>query len=131
MSRFMSLIPVLVVVAALCLPSSARPEEPAKKLELFAAEDWYKNESAKEVEFTGTLRFKDRQPGPNDRVLPFYLEMKDKTRFVYVVKKEDIKRLKPYVDKHVQITGKAVDVKLQKTQHEIWPARLKLVPEKK
>jgi hypothetical protein len=121
----------LTLLAILCVVPGARSDEPPKELELFAAEKWYKDEAAKEQDFTGVLRYTERKPSPGGRELPFSLEMKNETRLVYVVKAEDVMRLKPFVGQRVQITGKPVEITLRETQKEIWPARLKLLPDRK
>jgi hypothetical protein len=37
--------------------------------------------------------------------------------------------LEPYVGQRVRLTGKAVDMEVEGTQHhEIWPARLEVLP---
>jgi hypothetical protein len=110
-------------------------KEPAAKLELFAKEDWYKEQKGKEEDFVGVL---EKVKGGGDfgfgRFNPYRLVMADgdkKTvREVYVGAKTDL--LDAYVGKKIKLTGKAVDMEVEGSMHkEIWPARLELVAEKK
>ena len=125
-----------MLAAVLIAPVAADRKEPPSKIELFAGEGWYKDQKGKEEEFVGVLQFKDR---PKDtvgfgRFNPYTLDMSDgktkKVREVYVGSKPDL--LKPYIGKKVKLIGKAVDMEVEgKKHHEIWPARLEVVPEKK
>jgi len=125
-----------LVLAVLTVPAAEPAKEPPAKLELFAAEDWYKGQNGKEADFVGVLMFKER---PKDvvgfgRFNPYTLVMTDgaKTtvREVYVGGKPEL--LKPYIGKRVKLTGKAVDMEVEGKDHrEIWPARLEVVPAEK
>ena len=125
-----------MLAAVLIAPVAADRKEPPSKIELFAGEGWYKDQKGKEEEFVGVLQFKDR---PKDtvgfgRFNPYTLDMSDgktkKVREVYVGSKPDL--LKPYIGKKVKLIGKAVDMEVEGNKHhEIWPARLEVVPEKK
>ena len=127
----------LLLAALAAGPVAAEPaKEPPAKLELFAREDWYTGQKGKEEEFVGVLMFKDRGKGVVGfgRFNPYTLVMADgaKTteREVYVGGKPDL--LKPYVGKKLKLTGKAVDMEVEgRDHHEIWPARLEVVPAEK
>ena len=92
--------------------------------ELFGKEAWYKEQAGKEQDFVGVLKKSDRKGGIGfGRFNPYSLEMEKDKREVYVGGKPDI--LKPYVGLRVKITGKAVDLEVEGSNHrEIWPARL-------
>jgi hypothetical protein len=105
-------------------------KEPAPKLELFAKEDWYKEQKGKEEDFVGVLEKVKRDGVGFGRFNPYRLLMADgdkkSTREVYVGAKTDV--LDAYVSKKIKLTGKAVDMEVEGTMHkEIWPARLELV----
>jgi hypothetical protein len=109
-------------------------KEPAAKLELFAKEDWYKEQKGKEEDFVGVLEKVKRDGVGFGRFNPYRLLMADgdkkSMREVYVGAKTDI--LDAYVGKKVKLTGKAVDIEVEGSKHnEIWPARLELLPAKK
>src|SRR5262249_41447425 len=120
------------MLATLMTAVLAVAADPPAKLELFAKEEWYKNQAGKEEEFVGVLKFTDR--GKNvvgfGRFNPYTLEMTkgdQKTiREVYHGGKPDL--LKPYIGKTIKLTGKAVDMEVEgKNHHEIWAARLEVV----
>jgi hypothetical protein len=125
----------MVLWLTLLAPAADQPAkaDPPAKMELFAKEDWYKGQAGKEETFTGTLEKLDR--GKNvvgfGRFNPYRLTMTDSAgkktvREVYVGGKTDL--LDPYVGKKVKLTGKAVDMEVEGSQHhEIWPARLEVV----
>jgi hypothetical protein len=124
------------LTATLLAPLAADKTEPPAKLELFAAEKWYRDQKGKEEEFVGVLHFKDRPKDTVgfDRFNPYTLDVSDgkakKMREVYVGSKPEL--LKPYIGKKVKLIGKAVDMEVEgKSHREIWPARLEVVPEKK
>jgi hypothetical protein len=100
-------------------------KEPPAKLELFAAEDWYRGQKGKEEEFVGVLeRVKGGGVGFG-RFNPYHLRMEKDVREVYVGGKPDL--LAPYVGRKVKLIGKAVDMEVEGQQHrEIWPARLEV-----
>src|SRR4051812_43772184 len=77
-------------------------DEPAAKKELFAAEDWYKNQEGKEQEFVGVLE-KSKQAGRVGfgRMNPYRLVMKNDVREVYIGGKPQI--LADYVGKTVKL----------------------------
>lgn len=130
------MVPLLILSLALAespVKDKAGAEPPAKK-ELFAREDWYKEQKGKEETFTGTLRYKPREGVGIGRYNPFTLEMEVKgkkdVREVYVGGKDDA--LKAYAGKKVTLTGKAVEMEVVgKTHREIWPARVELAGGKK
>jgi hypothetical protein len=128
------------LTAALLFAAPADPvkvdkDAPALKLELFAKEDWYKDEKGKEEDFVGVLQFKDRKGVVGfGRFNPYTLVTGDgdkKTvREVYVGGKPDL--LTPYIGKKLKLTGKAVDMEVEGEKHnEIWPARLELLADDK
>jgi len=134
----------MLAVLLLSLPLADGPDkEPAKKAEppakkeLFAKEDWYKEQKGTEESFTGVLRYKPLAKGTfiTGRYNAFTLEItgKDKkkdVREVYVSSKPEA--LKEYADKTVTLTGKAVEMEVVgKVHREIWPARVELVADKK
>jgi hypothetical protein len=109
-------------------------KEPAAKLELFAKEDWYKEQKGKEEDFVGVLEKVKRDGVGFGRFNPYRFVMGEGDKKgvceVYVGAKTDI--LDAYVGKKVKLTGKAVDVEVEgTTHHEIWPARLELLAAKK
>jgi hypothetical protein len=110
-----------------------KAEPPARK-ELFAKENWYKDQKGKEETFTGVLRYKPQKGVGIGRYNPFTLEIegKDKKkdiREVYVGGKDAL--LKDYAGKKVTFTGKAVEMEVVgKIHREVWPARVELVKEK-
>ncbi len=103
---------------------------PPDKLELFAREDWYRDARGKEQDFVGKLE-KVKVGGIGfGRMNPYRLVMKKETREVYVGSKPQL--LAPYVGKTIKLIGKPVDMEVEgKEHHEIWPARLEVVSEKK
>jgi hypothetical protein len=113
----------------------AKKDEPPLKKELFAKEDFYKNEKAKEEDFVGVLEKVKGGGGIGfQRFNPYRLVMtadgKKTVREVYVGAKMDL--LDEFVGKTVKITGKKWDMEVEgKHHHEIWPARIEVVPEKK
>ncbi len=118
----------LAIVVALSIPSA----EPASK-ELFAKEDFYKEQKGKEEDFVGVLKYTAPPEGVVGigRSNPYRLELEGKNGFreVYVGGKNDL--LKDYDGKKVKITGKAVELEVVGRVHkEIWPARIELVAEK-
>ncbi len=123
------------LVLALAAGAAEPPaREPAAKLELFAKEDFYKNQKGKEEDFVGTLEKVKAPEVGFGRFNAFHLVMGDgdkkTTREVYVGGKTDI--LNDYVGKKIKLSGKAVDMEVEGTVHkEIWPARLELVVDKK
>jgi hypothetical protein len=122
---------VLAFTAAVAEPPG---KEPAAKLELFAKEDWYKDQKGKEEEFTGVLEKVKAPEVGFGRFNAYRLVMgegdKKMTREVYVGNKKDI--LDAYIGKKIKLTGKAVDMEVEGTMHkEIWPARLELIEAEK
>lgn len=123
-----------VIWASLTVAPGLADAEPAAKKELFAREDWYKNEKGKEQDFVGVLKYAPRAKGVVGfgRFNPYKLEFTAEkgSREVYVGGKEDI--LKEYANKKVKITGKPVDMEVEGRNHrEIWPARIEVLPEGK
>lgn len=119
---------VTLLVALHAVPDDKPKDAPASR-ELFAGEDWYKNEKGKEQEFIGTLS-KIEQGGVGiGRFNPYRLKMEKETREVYIGGKPAL--LAPYVGKKVKITGKPVEMEVVgKIHNEIWPARIEVVKEK-
>jgi len=127
----------LLVLAVLAAAPAAPQDQPKKddapmKKELFAKEDFYKGEKAKEEDFVGVL---DKVKGGGGigfgRFNPYRLTMtvdgKKMVREVYVGGKADL--LDDFVGKNVKITGKKWDMEVEgKEHHEIWPARIEVVP---
>jgi hypothetical protein len=144
-----------LVLLGLLAGFAAAAEEPPAKKELFAKEEWYKGQRGKEQDFVGVLEKAAGGGGIGfGRFNPYRLVMtvtvpviveekidgkivrrtefktEKRTREVYVGGKPDL--LAPYVGKKVKLTGKAVDMEVEgKQHHEIWPARLEVVPDKK
>lgn len=123
----------LVMLALLNPVVHADKDEPAGK-ELFAKEDWYKDQAGKEEEFTGELS-KEKAGGIGfGRFNPYRLTVKDGKRVsvfeVYVGGKTTI--LDDFVGKRVTIKGKRVDMEVEGKEHrEIWPASITPVKEEK
>jgi hypothetical protein len=110
----------------------AKKVELAAKKELFADQDWYKDQKGKEASFTGKLIYKPQPKGTvgfgryNDFRLEMTVKGKKEVREVYVGGKPDL--LKAYDGKKVKLTGKAVKMEVEgKIHNEIWPARVELV----
>lgn len=124
---------IVGVMAALSAPADGPKKVVPMKIELFAAEDWYKSQAGEEKTFDGVLRYKPRPAGVVgfNRFHAFRLELKaggQAVREVYAAGKEEL--LKPYADRRVRLTGKAVDMEVEGKFHaEIWPARLELLPD--
>jgi hypothetical protein len=129
----------VLLLAFLAPPPGEKPQPkdgpPATK-KLFAKETWYKDQKGKEQAFVGLLE-RVAGPGPGEvgfgRFNPYRLVMKtgdkQEIREVYVGGKPEL--LKPYVGKKVKLIGKAVDMEVEgQEHHEIWPARLELLPPK-
>ena len=121
-----------IVFAAMLTAPTADGKPDAKK-ELFAKEDWYKDQAGKETDFVGVLKYAPRAKGVVGfgRFNAYRLEMGEKlgVREVYVGGMEEI--LKAYDGKTVKLSGKAVDMEVEGRMHqEIWPARVELVAEK-
>ncbi len=129
-----TVLALAVLAAATAAPPAEPPKDPppAKK-ELFANEDFYKNENAKEEDFVGVLD-KVKAGGPGfGRFNPYRLTMtvdgKKAVREVYVGGKGDL--LDAFVGKTVKITGKKWDMEVEgQVHHEIWPARIELADAK-
>ncbi len=118
----------LLLGAAVAAPAE-KAEPPAKK-ELFANEDWYKNQKGKEEMFEGTLEFKEQKGVGFGRYNPYRLVMKNDAREVYVGSQG--KLLQPYIGKRIRLIGKAVDMEVEGRNHrEIWAARLEVLTEEK
>jgi hypothetical protein len=121
----------VLLIAAPALDDKSDPpkKEPAAKKDLFAAEQWYKDQDGKEMEFTGKL---ERVKGGGigfGRMNPYRLVMKDDTREVYIGGKPEI--LADYLGMQIKLAGKAVDLDVEGKKHrEIWPARLEVIAEK-
>src|SRR5262245_5796041 len=124
---------MLTVLLALTLsavedkkPDPSKNDPPAKK-ELFAAEEWYKNQEGKEQEFVGVLeKSKDAGKIGFGRNNPYRLVMKGDVREVYIGGKPQI--LADYVGITIKLTGKAVEIGVEGKRHrEIWPAWLEVV----
>ncbi|MCX7665519.1 MAG: protease complex subunit PrcB family protein [Gemmataceae bacterium] len=118
----------LSIMIALSLPMA----EPVAK-ELFAKEGFYKEQSGKEQDFIGVLRFTAPKEGivGFGRTNPYRLEFEGKNGFreVYIGGKPEA--LKEFIDKKVKITGKPVDLEVEGRVHkEIWPARIQLATDK-
>jgi hypothetical protein len=124
----LTLILSLTLGATLDTRADPSKNDPPKKKELFAGEEWYKNQEGKEQEFVGVLKKADRGGRVGfGRFNPYRLEMKGGVREVYIGGKPDI--LKEFVGRSVQITGKPVDLGVEGRLHkEIWPARIELKP---
>jgi len=151
-----------VLILALCAPFAAAapaPEgkdDPSAKKELFAKEDWYKDQKGDEETFVGEMQRKKGGGGIGivQRFNPYQLltrmtvetiveenvngvitkKIVPKTRMmardIYVGGKTDI--LDGYVGKKVKITGKAVTMELEGAKfNEIWPAAIEIVKEDK
>src|SRR5690242_6314209 len=94
---------MLVMLALNAAPFADTKEEMTER-ELFAKEDWYKNEKGKEETFVGTLEKVDQGGGVGiGRFNPFRLKMEKETREVYVGGKPAL--LDPFKGKKVKITG--------------------------
>jgi hypothetical protein len=152
MRSFLVLAVCVSVTAA--APAPADKDEPPAKKELFAKENWYKDQKGDEVTIAGVLqKLKgDGGVGAVQRFNPYYLTYTErqtvtvsvpvgggkfvpetriveakKERDIYVGGKNDI--LDGYVGKKVQFTGKVVDMELEgRSFHELWPARVELEP---
>jgi hypothetical protein len=151
-----------VLLLALCVPLATAAPAPdgkadsAAKKELFAKEDWYKDQKGDETAFVGELQKKKGGGGIGivQRFNPYQLissetvkiiveknvngvvtkevvpEVRMIARDVYVGGSKDI--LDEFVGKNVKITGKAVSMELEGTKfNEIWPAAIELVKEDK
>ena len=122
------LLTLLLSGALAAAPAPADKADPPAQRELFAKEDWYKNQAGKEETFEGTLQRIERPKGVVGfgRFNPYRLVMKGDTREVYVGSQG--KLLDPYVGKRIRLTGKAVTLEVEgRTHREIWPARLELL----
>src|SRR5262249_22922181 len=105
------------------------PDNP-RRVELFAAEAWYRNEDAREQEFVGLLTRFARPATGSNRYNPYrlLLDGKKEIREVHVADKVEI--LAAYVGRRVRIVGKVVDAEGELRRHrEIWPARLEVLEE--
>jgi hypothetical protein len=144
---------------ALCVPFAApapdSKDDPAVKKELFAKEDWYKDQKGKEETFEGVVQKKKGGGiGIVQRFNPYQLittltvertveqnvngviikkivtETRQVARDVYVGSKTEI--LDAYVGKMVKLTGKTVMMELEGAKFdEIWPAAIELVKDDK
>src|SRR4051794_38008448 len=82
--------------------ATAKKELPARK-ELFAGEDWYRNQEGKEQDFVGVLERADRGGRVGfGRFNPYRLKMEGDVREVYVGGKPEI--LTGYVGRKVKLT---------------------------
>jgi hypothetical protein len=123
-----------VLFCTALLGADVPAKEPPAKKELFAKEEWYKNEKGKEEDFTGILKYTPPPKGVVGfgRTNPFRLEFIGKNGFreVYVGGKDEM--LKDYAGKKVKLTGKAVDMEVEgRNHHEIWPARVEVLSDEK
>jgi hypothetical protein len=116
---------VLTVGLVLLVPVPEGPEP----VELFAKEDWYKNQAGKEQDFVGILTKFDRSAPGTGRFNAYRLILdgdKKEMREVYVGNKPDL--LAAYVGKKVKFVAKAVEMEVEGRNHrEIWAARLFLL----
>jgi hypothetical protein len=151
---------LLVVGWATVVTAAPAPNEPAAKKELFAQEEWYKAQKGDEVPFVGVLQSSksENRADTVQHFNPYRLQMQveEKNTVEYVVMLvgggqevrsvvevqtktvvrdvyvgDKTKLLDPYTGKTVKLIGKAVETEIEgRTFHEIWPARLEVVPEK-
>lgn len=133
------MLATLTAALLLAAPPAAAPladkDAAPTKAELFAGENWYKEQKGDEQDFVGVLsRTAD---APKDKVgfgrtTPYRLTMNDKgkqtVREVYAGAHPEL--LAPYVGRKVRLLGKAVDLEVEGHVYaEIWPARLEVVDE--
>src|SRR4051794_29878267 len=106
------MLTLLSSLPALQAPAAQVPQ----KLELFAKEEWYKNQKGDEQEFVGVLSRLQRPKGTvgvgryNEYRLTIDAGGKRDVREVYVGAKPDL--LAPYVGKRVSLVGKAVEIEV-------------------
>jgi hypothetical protein len=148
------MLAMLILTVATAAPTVQQDtkKDPPPRLELFAKEDWYQKQEAKQQEFVGVLKKVEMPKGVGfNRFNPYklttivyvkvavqievggklvteYREVAEQhEREVYVGGKNDI--LDAYVGKTVKLVGKPVMMEVEGKKHnEIWPARLELVP---
>ena len=110
------------------LPEGAKKEDPkVLVVELFAKEQFYKEEESKEAEFDGILMKREGKGGPKigiGRNNPIYLQMEKDSREVYLGGQPQ--KLDPYVGRKVKIIGKPM---LVLKHREIWPASMLVYPD--
>jgi hypothetical protein len=137
---------------AVAAPAPDVKDDPPAKKELFAKEDWYKDQKGKEATFEGVLQKKKGGGGIGvvQRFNPYQLvttvtvnvvveenvngviikkfvpETRMTARDIYVGGKTAI--LDAYIGKTVKFTGKAVNMEVEGVRFdEIWPAAIELV----
>ncbi len=124
------MLSLLTLLLGGVVAAPAEKAEPPAKKELFANENWYKNQKGKEETFEGTLEFKEQKGVGFGRYNPYRLVMKNDAREVYVGSQG--KLLQPYIGKRIRLIGKAVDMEVEGRNHrEIWAARLEVITEEK
>jgi hypothetical protein len=147
------MLATLLLTALTAAP--AVQKDPPAKVEIFAQEDFYKKEEAKEQEYTGTItRIKPSATGGGAMRSPYrvtiitYVEVtktvikdgkkvqvtekvpRSEFRDLYVAGKGEL--IEPFLDKPVKIVGKAVTVEMGKQKlSELWPATIELADAKK
>lgn len=120
----------LAVVVLLAIPVPEGPEP----VELFAKEDWYREQPGKEQDFVGILtKFDNGGRLGFGRFNPYRIILdgdKKEMREVYVGGKLEL--LAPYVGKRVKLVGKPVNMEVEGRNHrEVWAARLFVLDEAK
>jgi hypothetical protein len=99
--------------------------ENVKPLEIFAKKSFYRNRPEPEELLTGVLRTAVVREGPNTRDMPFKLIIGDGEFSVYT-SGIDEERLRPYVDREVEIVGKRIDQRDEGYGIEIWIATISM-----
>jgi hypothetical protein len=154
-----AMLATLLLAAVSSIPGvqdkKADDNAPPSKMELFSREDWYKNQTGKEQDFTGKLSKVERKSGAGfSRFNAYRLEaIVHKAVTVQVKVGEKVieeKRLVPetivlevyvggkanildaYVGRSVKLVGKPVTLEVEGTKYnEVWPARVELWDPKK
>ena len=136
-------------------PPIGEKQDPPKKVEIFAAEDFYKQEKAKEQEFVGQIQRADKggkagfgRFNPYRLMVITYQDVTKETIVNGKVVRETVKvpyatvyeiyiagkgeLLEPFLGKEVKVIGKPVSMEVEGRKHnEVWPARVELIEPKK
>ena len=94
---------------------------------IHADRPFYVERPEPETRVTGWLRAGPVVTGPDTRDLPLQLETVEGALPVYALGVA-LEALRPFIDEHVTLDGKRVDLRAEGGTVEFWPARAQLAP---
>ena len=96
-------------------------------IEIYANESWYRERPEVEREWTGVLRKRPLQEGPNSRTaLRFTLHVRDRSLPVYAA--GAMEKLEPFTGKRATVRAKLVSLRAEGYGDELWIATIREAP---